>query len=295
MTRGGRMIEVPSFWAAFVLELPSGVDELRAAEAIASIGGGLVWYAEPHYVGHLDGVVPGDTLYSEAQYSLKHPISQNVDINAEGAWRLTTGTSNVKVGVYDTGLDYRHEDFGGGTFQTSKIVGGWDWVNNMSIPNTPAADIDPPGHGTACAGIIGALRNNNQTGIAGIAGGDVDDGGGTGCQLFAMKISNGPFMSNFVTYALIYDAIVEGAAFSPGYGYGLHVQNHSWGNSTSSYLLRDAIQFANRNDAVVVCSRGNSGDDRLHYPACYFDDWVLSVGASDERGFRHDNSVPASG
>ena len=92
----------------------------------------------------------------------------------------------VTIGVIDSGIDYTHADFGGpgttaaylandstviepGSFPTSKVVGGWDFVGDAYNPSagnsTPKADPDPldcttpggdqisGGHGTHVAGI----------------------------------------------------------------------------------------------------------------------------------------------
>ncbi|MDQ2795052.1 MAG: S8 family peptidase, partial [Bacteroidota bacterium] len=164
---------------------------------------------------------------------------------------------------------------------SSVVVAGHDYVTNG-----PRYTIrDTQGHGTAVAGII-AARRNNATGIAGIAGGDYDASlTQNGVQLVDLKLGN------IIPTSVAISAIVEGATFSSaasGYGFGLHVMNHSWGAPLSSEALKDAMRTAYRNGCVFVASRGNGpplySPTDLLYPACYAENWVVSVGASGRDG-----------
>ncbi|MCK4967216.1 S8 family serine peptidase, partial [bacterium] len=53
--------------------------------------------------------------------------------------------------------------------------------------------------------------------------------------------------------------------------------NMSFGDFIYSKVLRDVIRYAYKNGCVVVTSSGNSGDDRLTYPALF--DETISAGA----------------
>jgi subtilisin family serine protease len=82
--------------------------------------------------------------------------------NIEAIWNEYTG-AGVHVGVYDEGVDYNHED----------LAANYD--ASRHVRDTLNAAVDPfpvtgnNGHGTACAGIIGAA--NNGTGGVGVAWG----------------------------------------------------------------------------------------------------------------------------
>ncbi len=121
-------------------------------------------------------------------------------IGAPQVWQRSTPITGqgITVGIVDTGIDYTHADFGGpgtvaayqsndpaviepGTFPTSRVVGGWDFVGDnydATSPSTavPAPDPDPldcdhavtqgtevaGGHGTHVSGIAagnGVLTN----------------------------------------------------------------------------------------------------------------------------------------
>ncbi|RLJ06743.1 MAG: hypothetical protein DRP12_03580, partial [Candidatus Aenigmatarchaeota archaeon] len=71
---------------------------------------------------------------------------------------------NITIAILDTGIDYTHPDLGGCTQagflagNCSKVIGGWDFVNQDSDP------MDDHGHGTHCAGI--AAGNGTLKGVA---------------------------------------------------------------------------------------------------------------------------------
>ncbi|KAI8801666.1 peptidase S8/S53 domain-containing protein [Cladochytrium replicatum] len=79
----------------------------------------------------------------------------------------------IKVGVIDSGLDWKHPAFGAGTsFPTPRVPFGYDFVGDKYQSGLePVEDNDPMdcgGHGTHCAGIIGANSTSTYifTGVA---------------------------------------------------------------------------------------------------------------------------------
>jgi subtilisin family serine protease len=103
----------------------------------------------------------------------------DADIDAPEAWDINfnTGSSDVIVAVIDSGVDYDHPELalnmwvnGGETPDNDTDddgngfiddVRGWDFVNNDNDP------MDDYGHGTHCAGTIGAVGDNG-IGVAGV-------------------------------------------------------------------------------------------------------------------------------
>jgi len=61
----------------------------------------------------------------------------------------------IKIGIVDTGVDYRHPSLGGGFGPGFKIAGGWSFVSDngtsISAPD-PIAICSGGGHGTHVAG-----------------------------------------------------------------------------------------------------------------------------------------------
>ena len=120
-------------------------------------------------------VVPNDPCVSNRwQYE---------KIKAFDAWDLSTGSENVYVAVLDTGVDYKNPDLAGNLWRNERdcdydgqdddgngYVDDCYGVNVLCYPegtynpnaqgcNAPDA-LDVDGHGTAVAGIIGAVGNN---------------------------------------------------------------------------------------------------------------------------------------
>lgn len=82
-------------------------------------------------------------------------------IQADKAWTLAgnKGNRKVTVAVIDTGVDYNHESI------KANAVPGYDFKDNDKDPMDKTG-AQNPGHGTHCAGIIGATGTVNN-GISG--------------------------------------------------------------------------------------------------------------------------------
>lgn len=131
---------------------------------------------------------PNDPLAAGQWYLA---ASQPSALDAQGAWDLTTGSSDVVVAVVDTGALFDHPDLGraasGGRFlpgydfvspdTATSFVTANDGDGRDADPSDPGDWIEPADdcgaamgstwHGTRVAGIIAAQTNNNQ-GVAGI-------------------------------------------------------------------------------------------------------------------------------
>ena len=114
----------------------------------------FVVYAEPDYIEEIFKL-SNDPLYRELWGTQK--------VKASSAWDYTTGSSDIVVGVIDTGIDYNHPDIRENMWisPNREIYYGWNFADN----NENSIDLD--GHGTHVAGTIGAVGNNG-IGITGI-------------------------------------------------------------------------------------------------------------------------------
>jgi len=83
-------------------------------------------------------------------------------VKAAGAWGLAgnKGSSQVIVAVIDTGVDSTHESL------KANMVPGYDFRDNDDDPNDVTSSANP-GHGTHCAGIIGAT-GSVENGVSGL-------------------------------------------------------------------------------------------------------------------------------
>ena len=199
-----------------------------------------VRYLEPSLAYSID-LTPNDPNWSSQWGPQK--------IQAALAWDIQMGNpSEVLVAVIDTGIDYTHPDL---SFQYVPL--GYDWVNDDDDP------MDDHSHGTHCAGTIAATINNN-IGIAGIA--DV--------QIMAEKFLNADGSgSDFDAANAIIHAVDQGAA----------ILSNSWGGSSFSTILKDAIAYAAAHDVIIVAAAGNSASTADHYPSSFPE--VISVSATD--------------
>lgn len=311
LTRSGEIITIPKYWATLLVYWPTA-DTTPIIEVCDSLNKfyPIIEFAHPNYL-YSKNSAPNDPLYLTNQNNLQYdPFNSSYPdghINIENAWDIETGSSVIKLGIFDDPIMYNHEDFGGGTLATSKIKGGKVYYSN---PTGKPVDISSfslslvtENHGTKVAGVAAAIRNNEK-GIAGVAGGDFTQGNvGTSLYTFGIFGTGAIYCSDADASAAITEAanyiLQPGGTYT---GYGLDIQNHSWGGIPSSSNVGRAIKGAARNQCVVVCCRGNNvqptddenGTDVFYYPASYNDEWVISVGASGNNKERlniKDNNV----
>ncbi len=188
------------------------------------------------------------------------------EIDIEDAWAVSTGSSDVTVLVADNGCDMQHPDL------ASKMDPGFDPFENDGDPSyVPNADGNE--HGTACAGLIGAVTDN-----------DVDIAGTCPeCRLRCARLL--PAADEPVT--LDSDVQTYGFAFEQE----VDIVSNSWGFVDAIPVptpLKDSIvqvQQHGRNGkgAVVVFASGNddrviADDELLAVPG------VLGVGAVNNLG-----------
>ena len=147
-------------------EVPA--DGMEAALSAYSALPGVL-YAEPDYVWQIDRV-PDDPQFWR-QWGMQNtgqvyrdgtPAgTSGADGKLPDAWDMSTGSESVLVAVLDTGIDYTHTDLIANIWTGPSGEHGYDFVNKDADP------MDDHGHGTHCAGIIGAAGNNG-VGVAGV-------------------------------------------------------------------------------------------------------------------------------
>ncbi|HQE86592.1 MAG TPA: S8 family serine peptidase, partial [Methanolinea sp.] len=245
-----------------VVKLPPGksveeaIAEYQADPAVLS--------ATPNYKISLLAI-PDDPLYSQ-EWGLEK-------VEAPRAWDRTTGSADVIIAVADTGIDYTHPDLSGALWSNSGEIPanlidddgngyvddaiGWDFFGDTNDP------MDGNGHGTACAGVIGA-RGNNNLGISGVL---------WNAKLVPLKVI-GPEGYGYESDAI--DAVLYAD------GIGADIISFSWGGTYPYPALRDAMASS---PALFICAAGNSGtdnDENPVYPASFDLPNVISVSATDE-------------
>lgn len=184
-------------------------------------------------------------------------------VQAEKAWTRAgnKGNKNIIVAVIDTGVDYRHESL------APNMVAGYNFKDKNDDPMDKTGPQNP-GHGTHCAGVVGAtgLIDNGTVGIA------------AGVSIMPLRFlgENGSGDLNDAIKAVDY-AVEKGA----------HVISASWGASiprAQAAPLLEAIKRADDKGVIFVSAAANDGrnnDTTEVYPANNGFPNSITVAASD--------------
>ena len=246
-----------------------------------------VGYAQPNVYYQLDGAAESTGIQQVEDDPLADSLGHLDVIRAREGWQFTTGDSDVRVGLVDTGLLLDHPDLeaqlwinpgedlnGNGRLDPADLNGvdddgngfvddvqGFDFVDRPD--EVEAGDyqqrdadpsLDPQGpfssHGTNVAGALVATRGNGE-GISGVA---------PGVRLVPLRAfgGDGRGATDDIAAAILYAAESS-----------LDVINLSFGRDYAAPLLREAIRYAVDRGTVVVASAGNNGGDEAHYPSDY--------------------------
>ena len=179
---------------------------------------------------------------------------------------------NVAVAVLDTGVDGTHADLSGRVIQNVKLFDtqsiGVGFVNPVAIENLPNTD-QAYGHGTFVAGVIagnGARSNGRYAGVS------------PGASI--VGLSAGDLTLSFVLSGFDY-------LLSQGANLNVRVINCSFSANTV-FDFNDPVNIATKmltdRGVNVVFSTGNTGPGLYSLNPYAIAPWVISVGATDERG-----------
>lgn len=225
-------------------------------------------------------------------------------IGASTAWSLTSGPwtgRGARIAIVDSGIDYTHATFGGtgtataytandptriepGTFPTSRVLGGTDFVGDdfdsegiegSAVPNPDPDPLDPAesGHGTHVAGIAaggGVITNGipfrgPYTSGLNLSQFQVGPGVAPEAGLFAYKVFGraGSTTTSLVLRALEYcvDPNLDGS-----YVDRMDVVNLSlaipFGNADPTGPEAMSIRTLMSRGVLVVAAAGNTGNSR---------------------------------
>ena len=228
-----------------------------------------------------DSVLPSeiDEAFFNQQWALQN-------INAIDAWDVTTGSSNVYVGVIDSGIDVTHPD----------LVGKVDTeLSQTFVPSGASPFEDDYCHGTTVASIIAANWGNNGEGIAGIC---------QNVKLVSLRIQGAD------GDALYFEQLAEAICYAEEKRIPiLNCSNGSYAgdvfdimndfDSIEAYqaVVAECETVINSYSGLIVCAVGNGYDNENSgafvvpnvdvepiYPACYSLSNIISVGAITSNG-----------
>lgn len=227
-----------------------------------------VIFAEPNYkiraYGH------SNDTYSEYQWSYNQTNIAS-EWNDKPAGAGVTGSEKI-VAVVDTGINYRHEDlhknmWENDNFGVLKGEHGYDFVNGDIDP------MDDNGHGTHCAGIIGA-EGDNGAGISGV---------NKNIKLMALKILDGNGEGYASEEIAAYHYINKALDLKEP----VTAINNSWGGEEESKIFAELVNIVGKKGAVSVCAAGNeanNNDEEPDYPANIDSPYNISVAATKQDG-----------
>lgn len=228
------------------------------------------------------------------------PGKRGADMDVMRVWdKVTKGSEKIIVAVIDTGCDYTHPDLKDNIWVNEKEspanggipgkdddgngyiddVYGYDFVSGdrtafRGIPGD-ADPMDDSGHGTHCAGGIGA-KSNDGIGVAGV---------NWKVKMMCVRFLGDSGGSSVDAYRAVRYARENGAM----------IMSNSWGGKgEDSQLFKAELRKVQEKGILFVAAAGNDGtnnDIKPHWPSNHrttefrgkrFDN-VLSVAASDNQ------------
>lgn len=191
-------------------------------------------------------------------YATEQSLPWGVDrIDAELVWQGAPGNAGagVDVAILDTGIDGDHPDL--------SVAGGVNYTGQFVIDgSTRATDWnDKEGHGTHCAGVIGA--RDNGIGVVGVA---------PEVNLWAVKVLSDD-RSGYIS------DVIQGLEWCVDNGIEIASMSFVGTYSTS---LEKACDTAYQAGVLLIAASGNSAEAVVGYPAAC--DSVIAVSAVDSDG-----------
>jgi thermitase len=198
-------------------------------------------YIEPN------SIVRAFTTEEETTYQSKYQWGLDA-IEVSKAWKVSKG-ENTLVAIIDTGIDCEHIALKG------RCESGSDFTDSKNGK-------DENGHGTHCAGIVGA--NGILKGVAPKA------------NLLGIKFLDSEGAGDLASSINAIEFAIEK---------GAKILSCSWGGYEYSQAIFDVINKAREENVLFIFASGNESNDNdktKSYPASYDLDNIISVGAIDK-------------
>jgi len=243
----------PTGWRCYYL--PQNTDVVITAQKFLALTGVKNVDFNYNLTYFSNSLAPNDPYYGDQWYL--------DNIQVPDVWAdFTTGLNDLKVGVLDKGADWFNSDIGPDNGMGRNFID-----NNLNTYPSSVQDY----HGNMVTSII-AARTQNETGLAGIAGGWNTNP----VSIVMCKVGNGSGPS--------VGAVVS--ALDWCLNRGVRIFNFSFGFygpdcSNISYPLLDEIIYAyQKYDAIMFSSTGDSKREEVAWPAC--SPYVIAVGGTNE-------------
>ncbi|NEU09741.1 S8 family serine peptidase [Flavihumibacter sp. R14] len=231
-------------------------------------------YAEPSYIYYTQ-YTPNDAFFVSRQSYLNQ-------VKATQAWDMIRNSSNVVIGIVDSGSDLDHPDLTANIFINSAdpVNGidddrdgyidnnrGWDLIgmsaSSIKEDNDPSVTSDSTDHGVHVSGIAAAV-SDNATGVSSIS---------FNAKLLIVKVGAD---DNSRAIYRGYEGIKYAA------DHGAQIINCSWGGPGGGAFGQDVVNYAIAKGCLIVAAAGNDNTSVPDYPASYpAVVSVASVGSND--------------
>ena len=199
------------------------------------------------------------------------PVKRNSDLTAANSGLPVSGRG-VTVAVLDTGVDGTHGDLSGRVVQNLKLADtqslgvGFNYpITTPSLPNTDLVY----GHGTFVAGVIAGNGQQSSGKYAGVA---------PGANILGLNAGDASLL--FILSGFDY-LLANSASFN------VRAVNCSFSANTV-FDVNDPVNIATKmltdNGVSVVFSAGNTGPGADSLNPYSIAPWVISTGATDNRG-----------
>lgn len=237
----------------------------------------LVEIVEPNYIYRIKRT-PNDPLFPRL-WGMSNSGHPGIDIGAEKAWDITTGSKDVLVAVIDTGINYNHPDLKDNVWVNEAELNGVtgvdddgngviDDIHGFNAIDGSGDPLDDHGHGSHCSGTIGG-HGDDGVGIAGVN--------------WNVRIMGVKFLSGQGSGTL--DDAIKGIDYAVKMG--AKILSNSWGGGGESQTLKEAIERANAAGVLFVAAAGNesnNNDANATFPATYDVPNMIAVAAIDANG-----------
>lgn len=228
------LIETDLSNAFEVLDLVNALDQMPGVKFAQT---DALWWTLPL------GGVPNDPLWPQL-WGLEQ--SNDMDMDALGAWDITSGDPNVLVAIFDDGLDQDHPDV--------NQIPGFNFTGNGSTGDH-VTECDA--HGTCVASCVSAVVNNG-TGAVGIA---------PTSRSIGMKIFNSVSFFGFCLGFLESQDSWTVNGINQAADSGARVTNSSWGGGGASSVINAAFSSTRAAGVLHVGAAGNDGSTTISWPA----------------------------
>jgi thermitase len=236
-----------------------------------------VKFIEPNYVYRISKT-PNDPMLGQL-WGMNNGLMSGVDVGALRAWDIQTGSKDTIIAVIDTGVDYNIADLKPNMWTNAAEVNGRTGVDDdgngvvddiygYNASNNTGDPRDDHGHGSHCAGTIGA-KGDDGAGVVGV---------NWNTRIMAVKFLDASG-----------GGTLEGAVLAIDYAtkMGAKIMSNSWGGGGASEALKEAIERSNRAGALFIAAAGNDSSDNdtyPTYPASYAVNNIVAVAAIDDHG-----------